>query len=215
MVYYNLKLALRNLWRHKSFSLINILGLAIGLAGCILIGLYAYNELSFDKFHSKQAAIYRVNEIVKEKSKQQALHSITPGQLAPAIQRNLPEVKYTARFRPWFNDVLVSYDSLRLLLPDVAYADAAFLQLFDFPLIAGDRKMALAEPFTAVITESTAHKYFDDENPVGKTLTTLNNIPVKITGWQRTRLVIHLFNLICSSRGPLQRPRQTKIIFRG
>ena len=182
MIYYNLKLALRNLWRHKSFSLINILGLAVGLAGCILIGLYTYNELSYDKFYAKQENIYRINKIVKEKDKQQALHSITPGKLAPAIQGKLPEVKYCARFRPWFNDMLVSYDSLRLVLSEAGYADASFLPLFDFPMIAGNKKTALAEPFTAVITESTSHKYFDDENPIGKTLVTLNNIPVKITG---------------------------------
>ena len=85
------------------------------------------------------------------------------------------------RFRPWFTEMLVSYDTIHIKLDDVVYTDASFLQMFGFALKEGDRKTALSEPSTAVITESTAKKYFRDENPIGKTLITLNNIPVKIT----------------------------------
>jgi len=182
MLYYNLKLAFRNLFRHKTFSFINILGLSIGLASCIIIGLYAFTEISFDKFHTNHNRIYRVNKITNEKGKQAQTDGITPGQLAPALGKDLPEVAQVARFRPWFNDMLVSYDSVRIKLKDVAYADESFLKMFDFPLIKGNQNSALTEPFDAVITESTAEKYFGNTDPIGKTLITLNNIPVKITG---------------------------------
>jgi putative ABC transport system permease protein len=182
MLYHDLKLALRNLLRHKTFSFINILGLVIGLVSCIVIGLYAYNELSFDKFNSNYANIYRINKNTNEKGKQAQQDGITPAELEPATTREIPEVAAATRFRPWFNEMLVSYDTVHLKLDDVAYADASFLKVFSFPLINGDKNTALSEPSTAVITESTAKKYFGNKNPIGKTLITLNNIPVKITG---------------------------------
>jgi putative ABC transport system permease protein len=182
MLYYNFKLAIRNLRKHKTFSVINILGLTIGLACCIIISLYAYNELSFDKFNTNHSRIYRINKITNEKDKQAQQDGITPGPLAPVVVKEIPEVEAAARFRPWFNEMLVSYDTVHVKLDDVAYADASFLNMFSFPLTKGDKKTALAEPFAAVITETTAKKYFGNQDPMGKTLITLNNIPVKITG---------------------------------
>jgi putative ABC transport system permease protein len=180
MLYYNLKLAFRNLLRHKTFSLINILGLSIGLASCVIIGLYALNELSFDKFNG-HSQIYRVDQVTNEKGKEGYKNAITPGLLAEELPKKIPEVAAATRFRPWFTEMLVSYDTVHIKLDDVAYTDAMFLQMFDFPLKEGNRKTALTEPFTAVVTESTAKKYFKNVDPIGKTLVTLNNIPVKIT----------------------------------
>jgi putative ABC transport system permease protein len=182
MLYHNLKLAFRNLSRHKTVSFINIFGLSIGLASCIIIGLYAYNELSFDTFSNNHNYIYRINKNTNEKGKQAQQDAITPGKLAPATVQSIPEVAAAARFRPWFNEMLVSYDTVRLKLDDVAYADESFLQMFSFPLLKGNKNTALIEPSTAVITESTAKKYFGNADPIGKTIITLNNIPVKITG---------------------------------
>ncbi|HYJ64898.1 MAG TPA: ABC transporter permease, partial [Parafilimonas sp.] len=152
MLHHNLKLAFRNLVRHRTFSFINILGLVIGLVSCIVIGLYAYNELSFDEFNSNNASIYRINKTTNEKGKQAQQDGITPAELAPAITREIPEVAAATRFRPWFNEMLVSYDTVHLKLDDVAYADASFLKVFSFPLINGDKNTALSEPSTAVIT---------------------------------------------------------------
>jgi putative ABC transport system permease protein len=176
------KLAFRNIRKNKAFSTINMLGLTIGLASCILIGLYVFNELSFDHFNHGYARIYRINKITNEKGKQSSRNGITPGQLAPALEQELPDIEHAARFRPWFNDMLVSNDTVRILLKDVAFADAAFMEVFDFPLISGNKLTALTEPFTAVITATTAEKYFGKADPMGKTLITLNNIPVKVTG---------------------------------
>src|SRR6185436_1923186 len=116
MFYHTLKLTLRNIWRHKTFSFINIVGLTVGVTCCILIGLYAYNELSYDKFHSNYRNIYRINKVLAEKNKQAQLHSITPGKLVPAIKASIPEVQYATVFRTWFNEMLVSYDTLRFRL---------------------------------------------------------------------------------------------------
>jgi putative ABC transport system permease protein len=182
MLYHNFKLAFRNLLRHKIFSSINVFGLSIGLASCIIIGLYTYNELGFDTFNSHHKQIYRINKTTNEKGKQAQQDGITPGELAPSLSRQIPEVASAARFRPWFNEMLVSYDTVHLKLDDVAYADQSFLNIFDFRLTKGNQNTALSEPFAAVITESTAKKYFNNSNPVGKTLITLNDIPVKITG---------------------------------
>jgi putative ABC transport system permease protein len=181
MFYYNLKLAFRNLLRYKTFSVINMLGLSIGLASCIIIGLYAFTELSFDKFNTNHNQIYRVDKTTNEKGKQAYKDGITPGLLAEEVPKKIPEIATATRFRPWFTEMLVSHDTVHIMLDDVAYTDASFLQMFDFPLKEGNRKTALAEPFTAVVTESTARKYFKDADPIGKTLVTLNNIPVKIT----------------------------------
>lgn len=182
MVYHTLKLTLRNIWRHKTFSFINIVGLTVGVTSCILIGIYAYNELSYDKFHTDHNQIYRINKVTTEKNKQAQLHSITPGQLVPAIRAGIPEVQQATIYRPWFTEMLVSYVTIRFKLDDVAYADEGFLNVFDFPLTKGNKATALSNPFSAVVSESVAKKYFNDEDPIGKTLTTLNNIDVKITG---------------------------------
>lgn len=179
---HNLKLAFRNLWRHKTFSFINVLGLTIGLASCIVIGLYAFNEITFDQFNHNHRGIYRINKVTNEKDKQPQQDGITPGNLAPVLEKEIPEVANTCRLRPWFNAMLVSYDTIKINLDDVVYADNSLLAMFDFPLVRGDKKNALAEPFTAVITETTAKKYFGNADPVGKTLVTLNDMPVKING---------------------------------
>lgn len=182
---HNIKLALRNLLHHKTFSTINVLGLTVGLASCIIIGLYAFSELSFDHFNKKHGDIFRVNKITNEKDKEAQHDGLTPGRLAPALEKEIPEVAAATRFRPWFSEMLVGNDNVKLKLKDVSYADASFLEIFDLPLLKGDKRTALSEPFTAVITEKTAHMYFGNADPVGKTLTTLNDMPVKITGVAR------------------------------
>ncbi|MFN8348370.1 MAG: permease prefix domain 2-containing transporter [Spirosomataceae bacterium] len=182
MIRNNLKIAFRHLAKNRVFSAINIGGLAIGLACCMTILLYVHFEWSFDQFHSKAHRIYRVNKTVTEAGKNTELHAITPGAMAPALTADYPEIEKAVRVRPWFNDMLVSYQNTHLKISDVVYADAAFFEIFDFPLVQGDRKTVLTEPYTAVVTEETAHALFGNESPIGKTLITLYNIPVKVTG---------------------------------
>src|SRR5213079_728668 len=138
--------------------------------------------LSFDKFHAELNNICRIISVTSDKCTLSRGHSIARGRLVPAIPTSIREGEYATVFRPWFSEMLVSYDTVRFKLSDITYADEGFLNVFDFPLIQGDPTTALSEPFTAVVSESVAKKYFNTENPVGKTLTTLNNIDVKITG---------------------------------
>ena len=182
MLFHNLKLAWRNLQKHRLFSGINVLGLSIGLASCILIGMFVFNELSFDKFHSYHKNIYRIDKFTNEKGKEAQADGLTPGLLAPSLKKNIPEIEATCRFRPWFNDMLVVHGDKKIKLKDVAFADPALLTIFSFPLVAGDIRTALDQPSSAVITETTAKKYFGDTNPIGQTLIALNNMPVKVTG---------------------------------
>jgi putative ABC transport system permease protein len=129
--------------------------------------------LSFDRFHRQHKNSYRVNKITNERAGNPNRTAITPGKLAPALPVEIPDVVAATRFRPWFNEMMVSYDTVRIKLDDVVYADNSFLEVFDFPLLKGNRKQVLAEPYSAVLTESTAKKYFGKEDPVGKTMTTL------------------------------------------
>jgi putative ABC transport system permease protein len=181
MLLHYLKLSWRNLGRNKMFSLINIFGLTLGLTSCIIIGIYVYHEVSFDKIHRNHARIYRINKTLNEKGKLPQKDGITPGQLSPALEKEASTIAYAARFRPWFNDMLVSADTIKFKLKDVAYADQSFLKIFDFTLASGDRSSALSIPNTAIITESTARKYFGNANPIGKKMVTLNDIPVTIS----------------------------------
>ncbi|MFI5153238.1 MAG: ABC transporter permease [Chitinophagales bacterium] len=182
MLYHYLKLAWRNLSRSRIFTLINIFGLTIGLTSCVVIGLYVDNEMSFDRFHANHSRIYRINKNLNEKGKQSQKDGITPGLLAPALEQEASGIAWAGRFRPWFNDMLVSHDTIRIKLKDVCYADESFLKIFDFPLIAGNSKTALSLPNTAIITESTAKKYFGHSNPIGMKMITLNDIPVTVSG---------------------------------
>jgi putative ABC transport system permease protein len=108
MLYYNLKLAFRNLFRHKTFSFINIIGLSVGLASCIMIGLYAFNELSFDKFNTHHSQIYRINKVTNEKGKEGYKDAIHPGASQTSCQNKFPKWLPATRFRPWFTEMLVS-----------------------------------------------------------------------------------------------------------
>jgi putative ABC transport system permease protein len=177
-----LKITLRSLFKNRTFTLINLSGLAISLACCITLGLYAYSEMTFDRFHQKNKQIFRINKVVTEANKTPEKHSITSGALATVLTKEIPEIEYAVRFRPWFNEMGVTYGNTQNKLSDVVYTDADFFQIFDFKLLKGDKKAVLSEPNTAVITEKTSKRFFGNNDPVGKTLITLNETPVTITG---------------------------------
>lgn len=174
------KIAFRNLWRHKWFSLINISGLAIGLTAGFLILLYVGFELSYDRFHSKGDRIFRVVANVKTPS-EVIKGSITSWALAPNLKQEFPEIESAIRVNEI--EALVRKDDLKFYEEEVISADADFFTTFDFDLIQGDKKAALTRPFTAVISRSMAQKYFGDGDPIGKTLKFFDEgYPVEITG---------------------------------
>jgi putative ABC transport system permease protein len=172
--------ALRNLLRHKTYSLINILGLAIGLACSILIFLYVRDELSYDRYHKNAEHIYRL-AFTENRGYKTVNYPIASGGIAPVLIKEVPEVRNAVRFaRPF--DQLIAYGKKQFYEKRIFYADESVFDVFSFPLVTGDPKTALAEPYTAVISEETARKYFGHENAVGKTLTLSGSQDYKVTG---------------------------------
>lgn len=175
------KIAVRNIFRQKGYSLINILGLSVGMACFIFILLWVQDELSYDKFHENINDLYRaVNYEQYSNGEEFRFASNAPG-LAQALKENYPEVKEVTRYRRG-NDNVVEYDEKRFNEEGLAFADPSFLKLFTFPLIRGNKGNVLSDPYSIVITEEMANKYFGSVDPIGKELRVDNSINFHVTG---------------------------------
>lgn len=176
------KIAFRNLWKNKVYSAINIAGLAIGIAACIMIMLFVLYEKSFDNFHIKN--IYRLNEVQKfpgmVASQKVGLSMFPMGQ---TLKLEFPEIKNFTRVR-WQEKYQLTFGEKRVYLPQTYFVDSTFLQIFDYKLIKGNRANVLDKPHSAVITEATAQKLFGNEDPLGKTITHYagDTISFQVTG---------------------------------
>ena len=161
----NLKTAWRNILKHKAFSAINVTGLAIGMACCLLILFWVQDELSYDKFHRNAGRIFR---IVSDWTKYN-WDGIpgTPSPLAPAVQEQLPEVESAARFS-WHNRKVFRYKEKAFYEDRGIIVDPSFFKIFSFPLLKGNWETAFTGPADIVITETLAAKYFGDADPMGK-----------------------------------------------
>jgi putative ABC transport system permease protein len=162
------KVAARKMRKHKGYTFINILGLSIGLACTILICLYVKDELSYDRHHRNARDIYRL-AFREERGYKSVDYPITSGGIAPALLKEVPDVRNAVRFMRIF-DELVSCQEKQFYEKRIFFADESVFEAFTFPLIQGDPKTALAEPFTAVITEDMAKKYFGDADAMGRVL---------------------------------------------
>ncbi|MFD0793928.1 ABC transporter permease [Mucilaginibacter litoreus] len=163
-----LKIALRNLWKNKVSSIINIVGLAVGMAACIVIMLFVTYEKSFDNFHRQN--IVRLNEVQKfpgMAASQKVALSMFP--MAPALKAEFPEVKEFTRVK-WDRKYQVTYKERRMFLPQVFAVDTGFLKLFKFDVIKGDAHKAIESPNSIAITQQTAEKLFGNEDPIGKVI---------------------------------------------
>jgi len=178
------KIALRNLKKNPGYSVINIAGLAIGLACCVLILLYVQDELTFDLFHQKADRIYRLVTTQKSPEQGERHFPSVMGPVAPALLAEFPEVIKTVRMRErqGMGRFTVRYGENRFYEGDYLVAESSFFEIFDFKLLQGDPKTALASPFSIVITEAAAKKYFGEENPLGKTLAVERYGDFKVTG---------------------------------
>lgn len=164
-----LTVAFRNVLKNKMFSLINIMGLAIGMACSILILLWVMNELSYDKFHEKKDNIYRVLFERINDDGSLSMRRNLPFLLGDAIKAEIPEIKEIARYSRG-NRVPIIKDNISFYENTVCYADPSILDIFSFPLIEGDPENLFNDIRSVVITERWAKKYFGDENPIGKQL---------------------------------------------
>ncbi|GAB3489543.1 ABC transporter permease [Spirosoma knui] len=184
MLYSYLKIALRNLWRSSMYSLLNIGGLAMGIACCLLIALYVYDEWTFDRFHRHADTIYRVVEKQPQAGEIYDV-AVTPGPLAPTIKADFPEVVQVGRIGKWSG--LMKYGKQVFEEGNLFFADNGLLQMFDFPLIRGNGATALTRPDELLLTESTARKYFGtnwQQNPkvIGATLRLNNERDYQVVG---------------------------------
>ena len=164
-----IKVALRNLWKKKGFSTINILGLATGMAACILIMLFVTYEKSFDSQHNKN--IYRLDEVQKFEGMVQPQNvALSMYPMGPTLVSEFPEIKNFTRVRQ-ANKLDLTFGDKRLFLPTVLYVDSTFLNLFDFKLIRGNRNTLLQKPNSIALTKESAEKIFGLQDPIGKTVT--------------------------------------------
>jgi putative ABC transport system permease protein len=181
-----LKVAFRNLRKYKGFSAINIAGLAIGMAACLLILQYVSFKLSYDQFHSKAKDLYRVINDRYQQGKLIQHGTITYSGVGRAMNDDYDEVIHNVRVAP-SGEQIITYNNKKIAEAELFFADSNFLSVFDFPLLAGDRKTALAQPNAVVLSEKLVQKIFDHyENDytelLGKTIVIGTDNVYKVEG---------------------------------
>ena len=175
------KIALRNLLKSKGYTLINVAGLALGLAACLLILLFVQDELSYDRHHAEADQIYRVT-LEALLGEQEINGPITPAPMAQALVNDYPEVVQATRLFTFSGETLVRYEANQFIEERFFFGDSTVFDVFTFPLLQGDPETALVEPNTVVLTESTARKYFGQEDPMGKTIRVDDQFDYEVTG---------------------------------
>ena len=180
MLKYYFIIAIRNLRKYKGYSLINILGLAVGISCCVIILLYVQNELSYDKFYKNADSIYRVY-VKSSINGQQSCNCKTAAPLGNTLVRDFPEVISSTRVGFFGNHVLKYKDKV-YRERHVYTADSNFFDFFSLPLLNGNPKSVLNQPNSIVITQSAARKYFGNQNPVGKILKVDSQSSFMVTG---------------------------------
>jgi len=169
-----LKIAFRNVVRHKGYSLINILGLAVGLACCMLMLLWVFDELSYDRFHDNLDRLYRVAV-----STERGLRESSPWALVPALKQDYPEIIKGSHF---FQGTFPMKAGNRLYNENCALVMPEFLEMFTFPFVRGNAENAFRDRNSVVLTERIAAKYFRDEDPIGKTIQFNSQVDLLVTG---------------------------------
>ena len=167
-------IALRHLGRNKGYTAINVLGLAVGMACAILIFLYVGHELSYDRYHAQADRIFRV--VFNDNAK-------TPRSVGPALLADFPEVRSHLRMHPTTGTWVMKYEDRIYYERAVYWAENSLFDFFTLPLAQGDPDHALEVPYTVVISEDAARKYFGDEDPMGKTIVADNGfLLLTVTG---------------------------------
>ncbi|MEO7214297.1 ABC transporter permease [Mucilaginibacter sp.] len=175
-----IKTAFRSLLKNKGFTAINILGLALGLGACLLIVFYVADELSYDRYNTKSERIFRINADLKLGENRKDYAVVMPP-LAKTLVAEYPYVEDAVRIKNAYT-MHVKKGEVNIVENKVAFADPSLFNVFTLPMISGDSKTALAEPNSVVLTQSTAKKYFDKTDVVGKMMVINDNQSFKITG---------------------------------
>ncbi|MBN1271052.1 MAG: ABC transporter permease [Candidatus Aminicenantes bacterium] len=175
-----IKVTLRSLSKHKGYSLINIFGLAIGMACCLLITIWVLDELSFDKFHENIDVLHRVEE--NQHYSGRDFHvTVTPYPLGPVLVAEIPEIMDATRF-VYVPGLLLEYKGKAYYENEARAVDPSFLKMFTFPLLKGNVDEVLQDPHSLILSEDIAVKYFGDENPIGKVIEVNNKHEFTVTG---------------------------------
>ena len=171
------KIGWRNLLRNRGYSFINIGGLALGMACFTVIMLFVENEFSFDRFHHKSEDVYRVVKDFVNEDGTKVPDATTPPALARALREELPEVEQATRLFPNRGRLyLLQYGEKRLYETNLIRVDSNFFKVFDFPFLSGNKQTALKEIHSVILTETTAKKYFGNEDPINRVIRmNLNN----------------------------------------
>jgi ABC-type antimicrobial peptide transport system permease subunit len=174
-----LTIAVRNINRYRTYSFINIISLAIGMACTIFILLWVFDELDYDRFNEKADRIYRV--VYEDHSTAQVSHNWrTSPPLGPAVKTDYPEILNMARFHV-YSSVQVKYET-NYFNEKGAFADPSIFDIFTFTFLKGNPQYVFENPYSVVITEEMAQKYFGDQDPINKTLTIRNEFNLNVTG---------------------------------
>ena len=180
MLQNNFKIILRTLSKQKSFTLIHIVGLTLGLTCCLLIFLFIQHELSFDKFHSKADRIYRVCEIDSNQSGVNYSGG-TPYPLAPALRTDMPSLEAVARIHNQGEGFVKLDNGNKFKVEQIIYAEPELTQIFDFQTLTGDLSETLTAPKQAAISQSLASQFFGNSDPIGKIINVDDKVEIAIT----------------------------------
>jgi len=178
-----LKVTLRNMKRQKGYTLINLAGLSVGIACVVLIILVVQYEFNYESHHKNAHRIYRIN-VEHKRANQTYRVTSSPVPLAETLNKELPEVTYFTRFVS-FSQSLVAHEDRKFYENELTFVDPGILEMFNIPLLAGNKATALNDAFSVVMTEEMAKKYFGNEDPLEKTLVLNNSLSLKVTGIMR------------------------------
>ena len=183
-----LTVAWRNLLRNKGYTFINVAGLAVGMACCLLITLYVRHELSYDRYHAQAGQIYRVLQAFRNgvtvpggRPAPEEFQVWGNAPVGPALAADFPEVRKMVRFTS-HQSLLLQHGDRRFQQEDLLFIDSTAFEVFSWKVLAGNPRLALVAPNSIVLTQSTARKYFGDRNPLGQTLRVENQVTFTVTG---------------------------------
>jgi len=176
-----LKIAFRNIKRHKIYSIINVAGLSIGMSCCILALLWVQDELSFDRFFKNSDNIFRI--IAEEQTSNQVIHNPrSPNALITPLKNDYPEIINATRYSTGYSGWWLNYEGNYFDTEIISYSDPNIFELFSFPFLKGDPKTVIENPNSIVMTEEIALKYFGEDEPIGKIIHSSGGDDFKVTG---------------------------------
>ena len=175
-----LKIAFRNIIKQKAYSVINIFGLALGLTACILVGLYIWQDFSYDNYHQNRDRLYRLTTHTTDPAGNYSLLQ-SSARIAPAIKQEFPEIDKITRVY-FADDSLLDYDRTKFYEKEVIFADEEFFDMFSYNTIMGNQDDFLKRKNTAVISQNLAHKYFGDVSPVGNVMKYNDKLDIEVVG---------------------------------